>query len=233
MKLLRLRSKSKWSSSLNSTGCPRYVANARVSATRAAMRSGASRPLPCRRMKSDASMIASVGDGARVPAIISARRRALQVQPDGREAVGAIVGQRRDRFVGVAFGVPFSGVGTGPQLPGQGVQVVERAVGHAAVEQQPLDAHAAPDPPGMDRTPVDGPVAAGGPDGGHDARRRPRGGAEPALATPCAGSFFGAVGVAVMSGLRAPGRRRDTPLRDSRPRRAGARCGKHRQTRFR
>ena len=181
MKLLRLRSKSKWSSSLNSTGCPRYVANARVSATRAAMRSGASRPLPCRRMKSDASMIASVGDGARVPAIISARRRALQVQPDGREAVGAIVGQRRDRFVGVAFGVPFSGVGTGPQLPGQGVQVVERAVGHAAVEQQPLDAQSAPNLPGMDGTPVDGPVAAGGPDGGRDPPRgrRPRGDAGP------------------------------------------------------
>ena len=76
---------------------------------------------------------------------------------------------------------PFSGVGTGPQLPGQGVQVVECAVGHAAVERQPLDAQSAPNPPGMDGTPVDGPVAAGGPDGGRDPPRgrRPRGDAGP------------------------------------------------------
>jgi hypothetical protein len=81
---------------------------------------------------------------------IALRTSALQVDGHPKQSVSSPLRHGGDEFAGVAIGVPRFGIRVDPAAAGLGVQVVERCLDHAAVEQQPLD-HVALPPPALIR----------------------------------------------------------------------------------
>src|SRR5690606_12226183 len=86
---------------------------------------------------------------------VSLRTAALQIDGKGQQAMHPPFRHGCDKLAGVAFGIPYVGIGVSPQVTGCRVQVVEDALHHAAVEQQALDALAPPCSPGVSRLAVD------------------------------------------------------------------------------
>ena len=144
---------------------------------------------------------------------IALRAAALEVEADRQQAVRAIGGQGGDELARAALGVPVA-VGIGPGAARRRILVVGDGVGHAAVEQQALDAMALPAPAGVGRCAVDRKAAVGDRDGGgHLAGAR--------ASWPAHILFFGTARVPRLmtrhGGSRAPGK----DIRTRRPRRRG------------
>ena len=82
------------------------------------------------------------GDGGGLPGLgfgVAFGAAALEIDGEGEDAVFAPEGHGGEELVHVAVGVPFFGVGIGPPGDGSGILVVEDALDHAGVHQEPFD----------------------------------------------------------------------------------------------
>ena len=107
--------------------------------------------------------VAVGGEGGVDPGLqpaVALRRPALQVQRQRQQPVPPVLGQHLDELARVALRLPGAGVRVSPAIARVRVEVIERRLDHARVEQQPLDPVAVPVPPPVGRLAVDPEVLA-------------------------------------------------------------------------